>query len=305
VGTSGSGAGLILAVPPGYLTQLHTFRLRRGSQRPDEIVLDQQLAATLHAQPGDTVLLTPKRGARAMRLRVSGVGVVTAPDVLFEPLNPLLGPAPAQPPANIAILPLRTFAATVAPALPSISSAAGASAVPGSQTGTQWQVQAQADPAALTGSPAHALVQATGIRNRVERSLPGQVVFVDNLADQLNTAAGDALYAETLYIMLAVPGALVALGLAYLAALGTVERDRQSLALLRARGARRRDLLAPAAVESVVLGLLAGGIGAALALAAVHFAGSGGGVGTGRLLLTFGICIALAAAGAPAARLGS
>ena len=36
-------------------------------------------------------------------------------------------------------------------------------------------------------------MQATGIRNRVERSLPGQVVFVDNLADQLNTAAGDAL----------------------------------------------------------------------------------------------------------------
>src|SRR5437763_540862 len=143
VGTIRSGAGSILAVPPGYLTHLHTFRLLRGSQRPDEIVLDQQLAATLHAQPGDTVLLTPKRGARAMRLRVSGVGVVTAPDVLFEPLNPLLGPAPAQPPANIAILPLRTFAATVAPALPSISSAAGASAVPGSQTGTQWQVQAQ------------------------------------------------------------------------------------------------------------------------------------------------------------------
>ena len=37
--------------------------------------------------------------------------------------------------------------------------------------------------------------------------------------------------------MLAVPGALIALGLAYLAALGTVERDRRELALLRARGA--------------------------------------------------------------------
>ena len=77
------------------------------------------------------------------------------------------------------------------------------------------------------------------IRNRVERSVPGQVQFVDNLADTLNTAAGDALYAETLYIMLAVPGALVALGLAYLAALGTADRDRRELALLRAREARR------------------------------------------------------------------
>src|SRR5205823_13830665 len=125
-------------------------------------------------------------------------------DVLFQPLNALLGPAPAEPPANVALIPLGTFVTKVAPALQSISSATGASAVPGSQAGTQWQVQAQVDPAALTGSPAHALQRATQLRNRVERSLPGQIVFVDNLADNLNGAAGDALYAETLYIMLAV-----------------------------------------------------------------------------------------------------
>ncbi|NUR74723.1 MAG: FtsX-like permease family protein [Thermoleophilia bacterium] len=305
MGTIRSGAGSILAIPPGYLAHLQTFRFLRGSLRPGEIVLDQQLAATMQAQPGDTVSLTPKSGARPVRLRVSGIALVTASDVLFQPLNPLLGPAPAQPPADIAIVSLATFAAKIAPALPRISGAAGASAIPGSQSGTQWQVQAQADPAALTGSPAHALVQATGIRNRVERSLPGQVVFVDNLADQLNTAAGDALYAETLYIMLAVPGALVAVGLAYLAALGTVERDRQSLALLRARGARRRDLLALAGLESLLLGIVAGALGTGLALAAVRLAAAAGGVTTTRLLATFGICIALATAGAAAARIGT
>jgi putative ABC transport system permease protein len=305
VGTIRAGAGSILAVPPGYLAHQQTFRFLRGSLRPGEIVLDQQLAATLQAQPGDTVLLTPRRAARPVRLRVSGIALVTAPDVLFQPLDPLLGPAPAQPPANIAILSLSTFAANVAPALPAISSALGASAVPGSQNGTQWQVQAQVDRAALTGSPAHAFVQATGIRNRVERSLPGQIVFVDNLADQLNTAAGDALYAETLYIMLAVPGALVALGLVYLAALGSVERDRQSLALLRARGARRRDLITLALLESLVLGIVAGTLGTMLALLAVHLASASGGVSSYRVLATFGACVLLATAGAAAARIGT
>ncbi|HEY7904254.1 MAG TPA: ABC transporter permease, partial [Casimicrobiaceae bacterium] len=292
-------------MPPGYLAHIHTFRFLRGSLRPGEIVFDQQLAATLQVQPGDTVALTPRRGAKPIRLRVSGVALVTAPDVLFQPLNPLLGPAPAQPPADIAILPLATFAAKVAPALPSISSAAGASALPGSQSGTQWQVQAQVDPGALTGSPTHALQRATQLRNQVERTLPGQIVFVDNLADTLNSAAGDALYAETLYIMLAVPGALVALGLAYLAALGTAERDRRTLALLRARGARRRDLIWLAALESLLLGIAAGGIGTVIALAAVHLAGSSGGIGTGRVLATFGVCVALAAVGAAAARIGA
>src|SRR6185503_16885313 len=125
------------AVPPGYLAHIHTVRFLRGSLKPGELVLDQQLAATLQVQPGDTVTLTPRRGGRPVHLHVSGIALVTAPDQLFQPLNPLLGPAPAQPPANIAVLPLETFAVRVAPALPSISSAVGASALPGSQTGTQ------------------------------------------------------------------------------------------------------------------------------------------------------------------------
>src|SRR5207244_4666127 len=215
VGTIRSGSGAVLAVPPGYLDHIRTFRFLRGSLHPGEIVFDQQLAATLQVAPGDTVLLTPRPGAPPQRFRVSGVVLVTAPDVLFQPLNPLLGPAPAQPPADIAVLDLGTFARTVAPALRTIPPASSSvSAVPGAQAGIQWQVQAQVDPAALTGSPAHALTRATQIRNAVERSLPGQVQFVDNLGDSLSSAAGDALYAETLFIMLAVPGALIALGTA-------------------------------------------------------------------------------------------
>jgi putative ABC transport system permease protein len=142
--------------------------------------------------------------------------------------------------------------------------------------------------------------------HRVERSLPGQVQFVDNLSDQLNTAASDALYAETLYVMLAVPGAIIALGLAYLAALGTVDRDRRDLALLRARGATRRVLLAVAVAESSVIGLVAGLLGAAVALAADSAMINGGvGLTAGRGALTVLACIVLAIGGALAARIGA
>jgi hypothetical protein len=116
-----AGAGSILAVSPSYLEHIHTLRFLRGGLRPGQVVLDQQLAATLQAQPGDLVTLTPRANAQPVRLRVSGVALVGSSDVLFQPLNPLVGPAPAQPPANIAILPLDTFAARIAPELPRVS----------------------------------------------------------------------------------------------------------------------------------------------------------------------------------------
>ena len=307
-GLTSAGAGAVLAVPLDYGAHIHTFRLLQGAPRPGAVVLDQQMAATLQAQIGDRVTLDAPGGGPPHTYPVSGVALVTAPDQLFQPLNPQVGPAPAQPPANVAIMPLDTFASTLARGLPAIAAAsAAANAQPGAQTGVQWQVQTQLDPVALSGgSPSAALQRATQTRNRIERTLPGRVQFVDNLSDSLNTAAGDALYGETLYIMLAVPGALIALGLAYLAALGTVDRDRRDLALLRARGARRRDLLVLAGAESLILGLLAGLLGTAVAFDAVSTLVSGGAhASTGGVLSIGAICVLLASAGAGAARVGA
>ena len=297
----------MLAVPPDYAAHIHTFRYLQGALAPGAVVLDQQMASTLQAHIGDHVTLKPP-GGPPHSYPVSGVALMTASDKLFQPLNPQLGPAPAQPPANVAIMPLETFASTYARGLPAIAGVnVGANAQPGAQTGVQWQVQTQLDPVALSGgSPSAALERATQTRNRIERTLPGKVQFVDNLSDSLNIAAGDALYAETLYIMLAIPGALIALGLAYLAALGTVERDRRDLALLRARGARRRDLIVLASVESTMLGIVAGVLGTAAAFAAVSGLVAGGAhASTGRVLVVGAICVLLAIAGAGAARIGA
>ncbi|HSR95069.1 MAG TPA: FtsX-like permease family protein [Solirubrobacterales bacterium] len=306
-GVTSAGRGAILAVPPGYPRRVDTFRFLRGSLQPGRVVLDQQLAATLQARIGDSVTLRTGGKGPPQRLEVSGVALVTAPDLLFQPLNPQLGPAPAQPPSNVAIVPLGTFARRLAPQLPSLASAGiGSSAVPGAQAGVQWQVQAQVDPAALTGTPSHALTRASQIRNSVQRAFTGKIQFVDNLSEALETAAGDALYADALFIMLAVPGALLALGLAYLAALGAVDRDRRELALLRARGAGRRQLLTLMTAEAGVIGFLAGLLGAGLSFAAVALLIEGSvGLTVARASAVIVACIGLAIAGAVAARLGT
>lgn len=307
-GVTDAGAGAILAVPPGYLRHIDAFRFLTGWLRPGEIVLDQQLAATLRARVGDRVSLRLGAHAPPRQFTVGGVALVSASDVLFQPLNPQVGPAPAQPPANIAILPVATFAKAVGGALPSLGAAspAAAAAVPGTLSGVQWQVQAQVDRAGLGGTPSEAFRRAGQIRNSVERSFPGKIQFVDNLSEALESATGDALYAEALFIMLAVPGALLALGLAYLAALGTVDRDRRELALLRARGASRRQLLGMAAGESGLVGLIAGLLGAGLSFAAVALLVEGSvGLNASRAATVVVVCVLLAIVGGFAARLGT
>ena len=307
-GTTTSASGAVLAIPANYTNHIKSFRFLQGSLKPGEIVLDQQMAATLQARIGGTVNLRPTAKGKPITYKVAGVAQVTSPDILFQPLNPGLGPAPAQPPANVAVMPLSTFHRSYATRLPAVTVISNPiSSVPGAQTGIQWQVQAQLQPGPLTsGSPTRAYNLATQTRNRVQRSLTGRVQFVDNLSDSLNTAASDSLYAETLYIMLAVPGALIALGLAYLAALGTVERDRRDLALLRARGATRRDLVLFALAESTVLGAVAGLLGSAVAFGAVALLIKGGvGLTPLRGAITVAACILLAIAGASAARLAA
>src|SRR4051812_28044622 len=271
-GRTTTANGSVMAIPATSSRAIPTFRLLHGSLKPGGVVLDQQMAATLQAQIGDTIKLVPKPGSKPQPYKVSGVGLITAPDQVFQPLNPQVGPAPAQPPENAVIMETGTFARTMAHDLPQVTAAnALANSQPGAQRGIQWQVQAQLDAAPLgAGSPSTALKLADQTRNRVERSVPGRVLFVDNLSDSLTTASEDSLYAQALYILLAVPGALIALGVAYLAALGTSERDRRDLALLRARGARRRDLLALAGTESIAIGLVAGLAGAAIGAAAVQ-----------------------------------
>src|SRR5438445_2944930 len=201
-GTVQSGAGAILAVPPGYPQHFAAFRMLHGALRSGGLVLDQQLAATLQAQVGDEILLTTRKGRPPVRLPVSGIANVTAGDTLFQPLNPLVGPAPAQPPVDVAIVAYDTFVRRIAPGLGAAAVGAGAAAaVPGTLPGVTWQVHAQVDPKVLKGTPTSAYNRANQLRNRVQSDLTGSVEFVDNLADELNVAAGDALYAEAIFIL--------------------------------------------------------------------------------------------------------
>ena len=59
-GVSSAGAGSVLAVSPGYEQRFPVYRILQGRSAAGQVLLDQQLAATLQARIGDRVTITPR-----------------------------------------------------------------------------------------------------------------------------------------------------------------------------------------------------------------------------------------------------
>jgi putative ABC transport system permease protein len=242
-GTATSGAGSIVAVPQDYLRTIRPFHLLTGTLDPTAVVLSQPLASTLQAQVGDTVKLQLSAQGSPVPVRVSGIAVMDASELVFQPVGGT-GAAGSAPPSQVVIAPLGLFQQSLATA-----------------PGVQWEVHAQIDRSILTGGPAEAQVKLATFRHQVERSFPGELAIADNLDAVLGSAAEQALYGQAIFIFVALPGVLIALWLAYYAARSGIDEERRAIALLRTRGASRADVLGGGVAQGLVIGLLAGVIG--------------------------------------------
>ncbi len=123
------------------------------------------------------------------------------------------------------------------------------------------------DPEAYPSDPAQALVFSNRLRHVLEQRSP-DVIVADNAAEALTLARDDATNAKILFLLLGIPGALVAAGLGLAAASALAEAQRREDALLELRGATTRQLARLAAAHAGVAGVL----GAALGLVAAGLA---------------------------------
>ena len=228
-----------------------------ASLRPGGVVLDQQMAATLQARIGDTVRLVPRAGAPPQRYTVSGVALITAPDQALPAAQPAARPGPGAA-ARRTSRSCRSARSrgrsrrTLPPITPPARSARAPS--PARRTGVQWQVQAQLDPAPLGAGSPRAALDARRPDAQPRRALAARPGAVRRQPLRLAEHRGRrrALRADALHHARG-PGALIALGLAYLAALGTGRaRPPRPRAAARPRRHVGATCSALAGVESVV-----------------------------------------------------
>jgi putative ABC transport system permease protein len=245
--TQMTGAGVVVGMPPGYAA---TFP---GEVRPlvgsgTGVVLAQQTAANLHAAPGDQVTVVVRDAASAT-FRVDGVVDLPYADSLFQKVSAPSGAQPSAPPDNVLILPTAAWHHSfdgLASSRPEL---------------VEQQIHVRLS-RHLPADPAAAFSTVTAEARRLELTLTEAGFVGNNLGAALDSARSDALYAQVLFLLLGVLGALLAAGPATAVVSSGAERRRQEQALLRTRGATRRQMVRLAASEAGMVG----GVGAAAGL---------------------------------------
>jgi putative ABC transport system permease protein len=260
-----TGPGKVLGLESGYRTDFPAeIRDLIGS---GEVLLAQQTAANLHAQPGSSVSIK-RPGLPAVEVKVDAIVDLPLADSLFQVVGGPAGSGPQAPPDNVLLMPLEQWQQLFAPV----------AAVAPDALHTQLHVSLVHD---LPSDPASAFTKVEQQARNYEARLAGAALVGDNLAARLDVARSDALYAQVLFVFLGVPG-LVLAGLltGVIVSSGGVGRRRDQ-ALLRLRGASTTTILRLAAIEAVFIGLSGSALGLGLASLTIRAAFGRWGFGNG------------------------
>jgi putative ABC transport system permease protein len=258
-----TSAGRIIAIPPSYLTTLNSIRVVQGRFDPQGILISKDMATNLGASPGDTVTLDFPSPIRPLSAVVTGIADLTGSDMLFAPTDSAHRGAGFNPPANVVVMDLAMFESTLQTdlmALPTGGTGSNTVVAP-SEPAVSRQLHLVIDRSALPVDPVAAQMLTATIARSIEKQVPGQLVVLDNMKAKLDQVADDLLWAQVIFLFLAVPGILLAANLSRYAAASLIEAQRNELALLRARGASPLQIVMIVAMVSFSTALIGAFLG--------------------------------------------
>lgn len=252
--TQTTGPGVVLGLPDGYRAAFPD-ELRDLTGAGKGVLLAQQTAANLQAQPGDTISIG-RDGLAPVQLKIAGIVDLPQADALFQDVGAPVGAQPQAPPDNVLLVPAATWHQTFDPLAATRPDL------------VHTQVHVALDHS-LPSDPAAAFTDVTGQAQNLEVKLTGAGLVGNNLGATLDAARSDALYAQILFLFLGLPGAVVAALLTATVASAAAERRRREQALLRVRGASIGQLVGLGVLESAAVA----GVGAVVGLGAAALVG--------------------------------
>ena len=199
---------------------------------------------------------------------------------------------------NAILVDYATFERSVLPAIRTDFAAGGGTAKPAVNQTTlpplSIESQMVIDRKILAADPVTAARNATALRRTLERVDPGAVTVVDNVGEALGAARTDATNAKILFLLIGIPGVLVAAALSLTASAALAASQRREQALLRLRGATPAQLRRLASSVAAVVGFAGSAAGLAagyLAVTATRTSGSWSGTSVSRLAVSAALSV--------------
>ena len=272
-GALGGATARLFAVDPVYLQHHHWVRAVNGSLT-DGALLDQSIRnfAPSFAHARTLTIDLPGGGRQPLTLPVAGTADLrhALPTWFSIPAGDVQGDIALVPRA--VVIPYSRFEQTLLPALraklgpttPVLNPAL--TDLPPVSLEAHIAVSHRAYPS----DPATAVGWSDALRHLLERQpAPGSILVTDNAAEPLLEASADATNAKILFLLLGIPGALVAAALGLASQSALAEAQRREDGLLRLRGATEGQLLRLGFANAVVTGLIGSAVGLLVALLAV------------------------------------
>jgi putative ABC transport system permease protein len=272
----GNGAQVtarLFAVDPAYLEHHSWIRVESGGLAPG-VLLDQSIrgAPGFDSATSVTIDLPGDAPSLALKLPVGGTVDLRGASTWFSiPYGEVQGDIVTVP--RSVVVDFATFQRLVLPVLKSWAATGGLPPFdPGSDELPRASLEAHVavDHAAYPADPGQAAIWTGQLQRILGRQAEVPIVVADNAAEALVASQDDATNAKILFLLLGIPGALVAGALGLAGASTLVEAHRREEALLRLRGATSGQIVRLAVAHAA----LAGVIGSVLGLLAAIVAAS-------------------------------
>lgn len=271
-GTSGQVTARLFAVDPAYL-KTHPWAQLVNGALTQGVVLDQLLRASPAFDTAKAVTISLPGDAPELSLTLPVEGTVDLRQAFSWfaiPYGEVQGDIAAVPRAIV--VDYATFAEKILPVLRSWAKDGGLPQFdPGSDELPAASLEAHVtiDHATYPSDPGRAEVWSGQLQHRLARLAGAPVIVADNAEEPLLEARQDATNAKILFLLLGIPGVLVAAVLGMVTAAALAESRRRDDALLRIRGATAGQIAALATAHAAVAGLAGSALGLLVALLAV------------------------------------
>ena len=300
-GTSGQVSARLFAVDPAYISHHPWLHLASGGLGQGAL-----LSQSLQSAPGFagassvTIGLPGDAPDLALKLPVGGIIDLRDAATWFSiPYGEAKGDVAAIPRAIV--IDTATFARDVLPVLRKWAKDGGLPPFdPGADELPRASLEAHVtiNHGAYPADPGQAAIWSAKLQRALGLLANAPVIVADNAAEALTESQQDATNAKILFLLLGIPGVIVATGLGLTSASALVEANRREEALLRMRGATIGQIAGLSTAHAAAAGLAGSVVGllvAGTAVSAVIGRPVWEGVPLSALLLSIGLAVAAGA----------